>query len=230
MSKRKLTNRQKALRSEYNKQRNRIKQFVNRRSKQGFLFDESIIPPSVKQMGSIQSRDVNRLKKLTADKIYAQSEYLDRETGDVVIGTTGKVLARKRKYINGEMVETYVEPPFYTSYEQIRDILISITHKNRNGEPIPSTKYEDLSNALVSILDNELNEYGQEYDEFLHLNSSKIRSLVDIVEYASTQEQLQQGFTQLSKALTMEGHLTEEMAYQVSEMTQYYDIEGALMV
>ena len=49
---------QQKLRSEYNKQRRRIKQFVQRAEKRGYLFETDFIPPSLSKVGNIKKRDI----------------------------------------------------------------------------------------------------------------------------------------------------------------------------
>ena len=212
MGKRKLTNKQKSLRAEYNKQRNRIKQFVNRRSKQGFLIDESIIPQTVTQKGKITSRDIQRLKKITPEKIYAKSVFLDYETGEVVGGKRGKVLARKRQYINGKMVESYVEPPSFHYYDMVRAEIMEMENK-----------YFDLSDhkyGLLELMEEKFNDYYDEYDNYLGTVYPMIGVYINELNYDSHPKQINTHTGQLSKLLAyQQDGLTDEQAFRLAELT-----------
>lgn len=212
MSKRKLTNKQKALRSEYNKQRNRIKRFVKRRAKQGFLIDESIIPQTVTQKGRITSRDIQRLKNITPEKIYSKSEFLDYETGEVVNAKRGKVLARKRQYINGEIIETYVEPLSFHYYNKVRNEIMEMENETFD---LSEHKY-----GLLELMEEKYNDYYDEYDNYLKTVYPMIGVLINELNYDSHPLQINKHTGQLSKLLAyQQDGLTDEQAYRLAELT-----------
>lgn len=78
---------------EYNKQIKRIKNFIRRAEKRGFKFDENIIPKKPKR---ITESSVNKLKRLTPEKLYSKSVYGGVATnGEIVKGLEGRILERK---------------------------------------------------------------------------------------------------------------------------------------
>lgn len=78
---------------EYRKQRRRIQQFLRRAEKRGYQFDENVLPDRPKR---ITEKAVERLKKLTPERLYKKSRYGGEATyGEVVKGTKGKELERK---------------------------------------------------------------------------------------------------------------------------------------
>lgn len=78
---------------EYRKQRRRVQQFLRRAEKRGYQFNENILPSIPKK---ITQKAVERLKKLTPEKLYKKSRYGGEATyGEVVKGTKGKELERK---------------------------------------------------------------------------------------------------------------------------------------
>ena len=82
------------LRQEYKKQRRRIQQFIRRAKKRGYQFPENIIPSIPKK---ITQKSVERLRKLTPEKLYKKSEYGGQASyGEVIKGTKGRELERKQ--------------------------------------------------------------------------------------------------------------------------------------
>lgn len=77
---------------EYKKELRRIKQFMNRASKRGFIWFDSPVP---RQPKKITEKSVARLKKLTPDVLYKKGEYVVQETGEIISGTKGRNLERK---------------------------------------------------------------------------------------------------------------------------------------
>lgn len=82
------------LQQEYRKQRRRIQQFIRRTEKRGYQFDPNILPDKPKK---ITKQSVERLRKLTPEKLYKKSVYGGEATyGEIVKGTKGRQLERKK--------------------------------------------------------------------------------------------------------------------------------------
>lgn len=69
------------LRTEYNKQLKRIKSYISRQAKKGILISKDIIPDRPKR---ITQGSVNRLAKLTPEKLKKQAVIVDIETGEII--------------------------------------------------------------------------------------------------------------------------------------------------
>ena len=67
-------------RKEYNKQRKRIQSFLSRTRKQGYIFEENILPQIPKR---ITKSSVSRLAKLTPQELYKKAVYVSPETGEI---------------------------------------------------------------------------------------------------------------------------------------------------
>lgn len=78
---------------EYNKQVRRIKQFIYRAEKRGFVFEQNIIPEKPKR---VTKKAIQRLKELKPDVLYSKAEYVSRETGELISGQTGRQIERKQ--------------------------------------------------------------------------------------------------------------------------------------
>ena len=89
MARRKLTKNQ----IEYNKQVRRIKNFIKRAEKRGYEFNEDILPKTPKR---ITKQAIKRLENLKPKQLYEKAEFLDTSTGEMLKGTTGRQLERKR--------------------------------------------------------------------------------------------------------------------------------------
>ena len=81
-------NKQKEYRKEYSKQRSRLVKAKSRAEKQGYFFDESVIPPKLKDIkGNIKKSDIEKLRKITPEKLREKATtagFVDVETGEFV--------------------------------------------------------------------------------------------------------------------------------------------------
>ena len=78
---------------EYKKELRRIKQFMARASKRGFIWLNDPIP---KQPKKITTKSVERLKRITPDTLYKKGNFIDEETGEILSGTKGRNIEKKR--------------------------------------------------------------------------------------------------------------------------------------
>lgn len=86
------------LQAEYSKQIRRIKSFVRRATKRGFIFPENLIPQRPEK---IMRKDVEKLKEMTAPSMYKEAQYVEPSTGEVVSGYQGRKSERRRAYYKG---------------------------------------------------------------------------------------------------------------------------------
>ena len=71
----------------YNKQIKRIRQFVRRAERRGYIFPETIIPQKPKK---ITQASVRRLQSITPARMYKKAEYMDYSTGELISGTKAR--------------------------------------------------------------------------------------------------------------------------------------------
>ena len=81
-----------ATRKEYNRQRKRIQNFLSRARKQGYIFDEGVLPQIPRR---VTKASVSRLAKLTAKELYKKAVYVSRETGEIETPEDHKKKIRK---------------------------------------------------------------------------------------------------------------------------------------
>ena len=85
----KLTHTQQA----YRKERQRIQRQINRMTKRGYDVPE-LLPKIPKK---ITEASVRRLKKLTTEKLYKKSRFIDIKTGEILTSKAGQELERSRR-------------------------------------------------------------------------------------------------------------------------------------
>lgn len=83
---------------DYRKQEQRIKQFIRRAEKRGYLFDYQL--PT--EPSKVTRRDVNRLKGVKPDYLYTKATYVNKETGEVFTGTQRRAQERKEAAAKGQ--------------------------------------------------------------------------------------------------------------------------------
>ena len=77
----------------YRKERQRIQRQINRMTKRGYDVPE-LLPKIPKK---ITEASVRRLKKLTTEKLYKESTFIDFETGEILTSEEGQKLEKTRR-------------------------------------------------------------------------------------------------------------------------------------
>lgn len=78
----------------YSKQLKRIKQFIRRAEKRGYIFSENVIPPVPKR---ITPASVRRLQRITPEKLYKKAAYVSELTlGEIVPAHVGLKLEKQK--------------------------------------------------------------------------------------------------------------------------------------
>ena len=152
------------LQLDYKKQVKRLKQAVRRAEKRGYIVPENVIP---KQPKRITKKSVERLKKITTDKIYSKSEKLDFETGELIPGEVARkqerseaakkaAKTRKEKRYNAEKGESEYYEPQYETFPSGADIIIG----NFRDE---MARFPEVAYPIVTQwLDRLLRDYSKE--------------------------------------------------------------------
>lgn len=152
------------LQLDYKKQVKRLKQFVRRAEKRGYIVPENVIP---KQPKRITKKSVERLKKITTKEIYSKSEKLDFETGELIPGEVGRkqersesakkaAKTRKENRYNAEKGESEYYEPQYETFPSGADIIIG----NFKAE---MTRFPEVAQPIVNQwLDRLLRDYSKE--------------------------------------------------------------------
>lgn len=87
MKKHKLTKNQIA----FKKQVTRIKNFIRRATKRGYEFSDTVIPTMPKR---VTKKSIEKIKNIKPKDLYSKASYLDKSTGEIVSGSTGRKIER----------------------------------------------------------------------------------------------------------------------------------------
>lgn len=217
------------LQLDYKKQVKRLKQAVKRAEKRGYITPDNIIPEQPKR---ITRKSVERLKKITTKDIYAKSEKLDFETGELIPGTEARKQERseaakkasktRKNKVNKptENPDTYY--PTFTIIEVVRNRIINLERKAKPYIPI-----EERKNALLSIFDDSVTAFSNNievYEQYLKNNESDIAEFLDVITYDSDAENVSYSFVRLGRLLNVQP-LSTRQAEGLSLMSEYYNIE-----
>lgn len=152
------------LQLDYKKQVKRIKQAIRSAEKRGYIVPDNIIP---KQPKKITRKSVERLNKITTNDIYAKSEKLDLETGELIPGEVARkqerseaakksAKTRKERRYNPEKGESEYYEPQYETFPSAADIIIANFRANL-------TRFPEVAQPLVNLwLNRLLNDYSKE--------------------------------------------------------------------
>lgn len=196
---------------EYEKAIKNLKRRIKAAEKRGFRFDKSEILPSAKPK-RITKKRIESIKKLN---IYAQkgTTYLDDESGKVVSGKAGQTLERKaraKKAVQARKarkeqkqqklsipLDTKEYIPSYSAIASVENKLDEIInaedwqylHKRITGG-------ENSAIKLKEILERTKQAYANanalnDFEKYLEKNADTINICLDVVMYASKQDELQ---------------------------------------
>ena len=204
---------------EYEKALKNLKRRMKAAEKRGFRFDKSEILPSEKPK-RITKKRIESIKKLN---IYAQkgTTYLDDESGKVVSGKAGQTLERKARAKKAAQTrkarkeqkqqktslptDTKEYIPSYSAIESIENKLDEIIndenwqylHKRITGGENSAIKLKEIFQRTKQAYANAnaLNDF----EKYLEKNAESINNALDVVMYASQQDELQNYTSSYSK-------------------------------
>lgn len=198
---------------EYEKALKNLKRRIKAAEKRGFRFDKSAILPSEKPK-RITKKRIESIKKLN---VYYQkgTTYLDDESGKVVSGKTGQTLERKarakkaaqtRKARKEEQNPPRPDPvPVYSAITSVENRLNEIIEMtNWQYLHYRSTGGENSAIKLKEIFERTKQAYANanaliDFENYLEKNADVINNSLDVVMYASKQDELRDYTTSYSK-------------------------------
>ena len=196
-------------RKEYNRQRKRIQNFISRNKKRGFLFDENILPKTPKR---VTKASVNRLKKLTPEKLYSKAKHLDTETGEITKGLqASKELRRKARE------ETKRRKQQRDDTIAFEDVVISnfLARVNQFRSP--------LVPVFENWLDRLIQDNGRlEVAKMLQKGASEGKIVDFKVMYSETE--MYKYFSDMMDFLPDQGDIYKEQVLEILQEEEYEDI------
>lgn len=204
---------------EYEKALKNLKRRIKAAEKRGFRFDKSEILPSERPK-RITKKRIESIKKLN---IYAQkgTTYLDDESGKVVSGKAGQTIERKARAKKAAQtrkarkeqkqqktplpIDTKEYIPSYSAIESIENKLDEIIndenweylHKRNTGGENSAIKLKEIFQRTKQAYANA-NALG-DFEKYLEKNADAINNGLDVVMYASKQDELRNYTSSYSK-------------------------------
>lgn len=152
------------LQLDYKKQVKRLKQAIRRAEKRGYVIPDNIIPQQPKR---VTRKAVERLKNITTNDIYAKSEKIDFDTGELIPGEVARkaerseaakkaARTRREKRYNAEKGESEYYEPQYETFPSAADIVIS----NFRAE---ASRFPEVAQPIINKwLNRLLHDYSKE--------------------------------------------------------------------
>lgn len=195
---------------EYEKALKNLKRRIKAAEKRGFRFDKSEILP-IEKPKRITKKRIESLKKLN---IYYKkgTTYLNDETGKVVSGKAGQSIERKarakkaaqtRKARKEQKQQEYIPSYFaITSVENRVDEIIAendwyyLHYRSAHGEN-SAIKLKEIFERTKQAYEN-VNALA-DFEKYLEQNADNINNALDVVMYASKQDELRDYTSSYSK-------------------------------
>lgn len=133
----------------YRRERQRIQQQINRMTKRGYDVPE-LLPKIPKK---ITEASVHRLKKLTAEKLYKESRFIDIETGELLTGKQGQLIENKQRAQRAAQTRknkrktSKIPPNDKTKGNQ-----------DRNGKPVYDVEVVQFDKQVLTVFTMEMTE------------------------------------------------------------------------
>ena len=235
------------IKEQYKKERKRIQNLMYRGRKKGYIFKENILPKIPK---NISEKSIERLRKLTPEKIYKGAKFVDVETGvytsakahkkevkkqAIEKAKATKALRKKEK----EFKATYMPEPPTIEYETtptpynsgyidiIENIRLRIAELTRDVYPV--VPINSRKNDLLQIFDDTVAEFEDNLNElmqYLREHEARISTLLDQIAHESGGKIedramiIEKQFGEIGEILNM-APLSMIQAEQMSTMSEY---------
>lgn len=208
----------------YQKQRRRLQQAVRRGIKQGYIFNEDVIPAMPKR---VTKQALKKIESTKPNDLYKNATWLDIETGEIIPALEKRKEKRSRKKRNKkEATDIVIDYPKISLIDSLKNRIENMTSpqifkagtKGKIEYPI-----ENRKNYLLQIIDDAYDFYGDDYIKHLEQNSEEIFDLIDSVMYkASDTEQIDATFARLGRLLNVTS-LNPTQAENLSYMSEMYN-------
>lgn len=166
---------QQAINKAYSKERNRVRSFIRRAEKRGYIFPESIIPAIPKRK---TAASIRKLKKLTKDVMYSKATYVGEATyGEIVSGKEGLKLERHlrgKRAAETRKEKKEAEQRFWTSIDGTK---APVTDE-------PALAYAEAFNDLVDKLKEIISTMDVYY--YTSVTGKRVRRSPNVAEIANS--------------------------------------------
>lgn len=215
----------------YAKQVKRIKQFIRRAEKRGYLFPENVLPQQPKR---VTQASIRKLAQLTPEKLYQKAVYGGEASGgEIIKGTEGVKLERKvraqkaaqtRKYRLAEPTQEPTNTPGFVPPENISEDTsffdaVVITGFRQHVRQFN----ERASNLLLSWLDRIL-ATNDEHDVAIMLNEGAEAGNIVTYQIVYSVDKLHEYMSNMLDYLPEAGPLFKAEMMDAMEMEEDFSI------
>ena len=217
---------------QYKKEIKRIKRFIKRAEKRGYYFNfKEPRPPK-----RIRKESVERLKKITPEKLYASATYRGlysdfRELSGLEArkkerSASAKKAAETRKRKAEQEKREKEKTPTFDFINEIISMIIELP----NGRYISYQVFFDFTlhkNFLISLINDRADiasKYNtfEKYSDYLYDNKDRIKHLLDVIMHDSNESEIVASFNELAEILKGSA-LSFEEAEMIEELNNYYE-------
>lgn len=222
-----------ANQKEYKKQINRIKNFIKRKEKEGFVFTE--FPkdmPSLTVPKRVTKKALENIQSFRTQSLYKGSIFVSPEgttTGLEEVRRRKKAAGKKRSISMRSKNLKRITPDearqkgikiieYMPKFDLIDSLLKRIKDIERKADP----KYnlEKQKGVLVRTFEDTINVMDhQELIEYLYSFQDEIMHNIGVVEFYSGQEDVNAGFTRLLEILNVD-FLTTDQLQEISDFNE----------
>lgn len=237
------------LQKEYDKELKRIKQFIRRATKRGYIFEENAIPQKPQR---ITSSSVNKVKKITPTTLYEKAKFVDTKQGRTIKGTEARKQERRTSALKAAQTRAkkirdkfykdkgYIKgtgsPPkqVYATLENVREQIRQWTPSTIWNSRLSDVKQRD-KNTLENILNGAIAQQGEEaVSKRLEENSLEVNALLQEILYGSGSKEgnFKNGRTQVNfdlarfSAIVMGRSLTVEESMDLTELAETLEVNN----
>lgn len=227
----------------YAKQLKRIKQFIRRAEKRGFIFEEDVIPQKPKK---VTKASVRKLEKLTPEKLYKKSLYLEESTGEIEVAQkrrkeerkqsakkaakTRKERQKARRNWTKEDAEKHRDQLPNGGKESFRNVIDEYVSRlqidtswlgKKRRRPVALQETIRSQGILIALINQQIGIYGEEeIGNRLQANTDKIDELISIVLWDSKAEAIQSATKVLAEVIQGE-KLTAVQLRDLDQESEY---------
>lgn len=205
---------------EYRRERQRIQRQINRMTNRGYDVPE-LLPKIPKK---ITEASVRRLKKLTTEKLYKESRFIDVETGEILTSEEGQKLERSRRRKPKPKVQvpppTPVAPPEpdYVMFDNQILTLFTMEMTEIFG------RNEKLFNYITRWYNRALEKYGAE-EMAETLEQAKAQGMFPGWEAVSDSEILVGKLEAITNLIAINSESREELFEELEQLEDWTEGE-----
>lgn len=197
----------------YRRERQRIQRQINRMTNRGYDVPE-LLPKIPKK---ITEASVRRLKKITTEKLYKESRFIDIETGEILTSKEGQALERSRRKKPKQKDQAPPPPPPESDYARFDKNILMVFAMEMIA--IFGRNYK-LFNYITRWYNMSLEKYGEE-EMAEALEEAKSKGMFPGWECISDNELLVGKLEAITDLMAINSESREEMFEELEQLEDW---------